>query len=402
MRQFEIRSGVDGVRMHPREYRFNPESFMLGDEPLTPSTGVTADMKRTEEVMDTMKKRLLEAAAQTAVAQMAISIGTEVAFSAASSAAAAATAAGSAALAAGATASGAAIAAGSVVPIVGWAVAAVVAIGTLVGGHIGKKRAKAEVQRGKKEIQRYGDAMSAEIKAAQLAIAQEEYPAAVELAQSGQPLDGLGGLGSFLGIRKKHITKATAKAQVASVKYVGKAVLKTGEVGARLVGDERGVAKAKKWQRKWEANSDRVEKMFARKLENPYTMVARDLDTIGRTISGQQVVHVTREKVNELVKKARQDMDEYRDKTLAAMNTAEYREAVRVNIAKGLRGDPEYAAQVRQLEAQDKMVDAEFMSSQQVGAAEIAMARESGLPVPTGKGDFLTTAATIASLLVFR
>lgn len=385
--QYEVTSGRRAVPLRPHYQHRRPAMFFLGDEGL-PETGVDLNMHRTEDYMDTMKKRLLEAAAQVALSQMAISIGTEVAFAAASTVAAGATAAGAAALAAGATASTAAIAAGSVIPIVGWAAAAVIAIGTFIGGRIGKRRAEEAVRDGKKKIEAYGKLVQDQVKSAQMAVAVQELPAAESLAASSEPLDGLG---SFFGIRKKQITHAVSKAQVKSVQVVGQAILRTGAAGAKLVGDKRGEEKAKKWEAKWNANSDRVQKMFERKLDNPYKMIAHDLDTIGRTVSGQQVAHVTKQKVAELVKKATQDMNEYRDKTMAAINTQDYREAVRVNIAKGLRGDPSFASKASEIRARDKMIDSEFTSSQQVAAVTGNVAGQAG------GGGLMATAATIAS-----
>jgi hypothetical protein len=383
MRQFDLTSGRRMKRVRARH-----DIFFLGEVDL-PATGVELSMRRTEDYQDTLKKKLMEAAAQVAISQMAISIGSEIAFSVASTAAAAATTAGAAALAAGASASTAAIAGSSVVPIVGWAVAAIIAIGTFVGGRIGKRRAEEAIADGKKQIQRYGDETQATVKAAQMAVADAEYPAAESLAASNAPLEGLG---SFLGIRKSQITHAVAKAQVYSIQKPGQLLLRTGQMGARLVGDKRGEEYAKMREKKWVANSDRVQKMFERKLDNPYKMVANDIDTIGRTVSGQQVAYVTQKKVGELVKRAKQDMDEYRDKTLAAINTPEYREAVRVNIAKGLRGDPDFAGKVNEIRARDKMIDSEFMSSQQVAAAAPGNVANS-----TGGSGLLATAATIAS-----
>ncbi len=388
MRQFDLTSGRHGVRMRPTRRR--QEVFFLGDVDL-PDPGVSLQMTRTQDYQNAMKKSLMEAAAQIALSQMAISIGSELAFSIASTAAAAATTAGAAALAAGATASTAAIAAGSVVPIVGWAVAAVIAVGTFVGGRIGKRRAEEAIAGAKEEIQKYGDQIQAQIQSAQMAVAASEYSAAESLAVSNTQLDGLGDLGSFLGITKAGITNAVAKLQVLTVQKPVQALLRTGQIGAKLVGDKRGAEKAAALERKWNANSQRVADLFARKLENPYKMLAGDLDKIGRSVSGQEVAHVTQQKARELVKRAKQDMDEYRDKTMAAINTPDYHEAVRINIAKGLRGDPAFLSKTDEIIARDKMVDAEFNSARQVTAA---------LPpgaAPAGGGSLLATAATIAS-----
>lgn len=386
--QYDLTSGRRPIPLRPHYQHRRPAPFFLGDEGL-PETGVDLEMNRVENYQDHMKKRLMEAAAQVAISQMAIGIGAEIAFAAASTAAAAATTAGAAALAAGATASTAAMAASSVVPIVGWAVAALIAVGTFIGGRIGKKRAEEAINDAKRDIQSYGEATQKQISDAQMAVAVQEYPAAESLAASSTPLEGLG---AFLGLRKKKITHAVAKAQVKSVQVVGQVYLRALRYGSQAVGWKKGADYAKYREKKWVANSKRVQNMFERKLDNPYKMVAHDLDTIGRTVSGQQVAHVTRDKARTLVAKAKQDMDEYRDKTLAAINTEEYREAVRVNIAKGLRGDSSFASKVSEIKARDKMIDAEFMSSQQVAAAAPDNVAGSG-----GGGGLMATAATIAS-----
>lgn len=387
---YEFRSGLGGVRARCVSRVRRPAPFFLGDD--VTDTGVSLTLSRVEQQTKEMKRKLTETAAQVAVSQMAISIGTDIAFAAANTAAAAATAAGAAALAAGASASSAAIAAGSCVPIIGWAAAAVIAIGTFIGGRIGKRKAAEEVEKGKREIQDYGDKINAEVSDAEAAAGDQEFAAGKALADSGQPLSGLG---SFLGISKRDVTQTLAKAQVLTVQKPIQAILRTGQLGARLVGDKRGAEMAKKWEDNWNRNSERVADLFARKLDNPYTMLAGDLDKIGRTVSGQEVVHVTRQQIAKLVAAAKKDMDEYRDKVMSTMAQPEYREAVRVNIAKGLRGDPQFASQVNEIAARSKMVDAEFSSSQQVAAAENQVAKATG--TSTGGAGLLATAATLVS-----
>jgi len=370
--------------MLPRYRRYLEPEFLGADEVAQePQLALTS----MNDQAALLKKRMIEAATEQAVAQMAVSVAAGVLFDTAAGVAVAT----GAAMAAGMTAATAA----SVVPIVGWVVAALIAIGTLVGGSIAKKQIHKMIEAAKDEIQGYGRRTQATVQAAKNQVGEQEYAAAEQLAASGQPLEGLGALGI-----KKFLTGTVAKAQTKSVQVVGDAVLKTGAAGARLVGDKKGEAKAKKWNDAWDRNSKRVALMFEKKLQNPYHMFAEDIDAIGRTFSGQQAVHEIRNKTGSLVAAAKRDMDEFRDKTLAMTATPEYHEAVRVNIAKGLRGDPQFAQRAQELKARDKMVDAAFTSSDQVtGVINTAQ----GKPAEsTGAAGLLGTAAAIGAFLFFR
>jgi hypothetical protein len=222
-------------------------------------------------------------------------------------------------------------------------------------------------------------------------VADEEWPAAERLAVSGQPLEGLG---SFLGIKKSDITQAVAKVQTKTVGEVGKVILRTGRVGAQLVGDKRGEAMVRKQEDNWNRNTKRVEKMFAEKLNNPYKMIAHDLDTIGRTVSGQQIVHVMKQKIAQLLAAAQRDFDAYRAGAIAQASTPEYRETVRIDLAKGLRKDPDFERKAAEIKARNKMIDAEFSPT----------ALASSVPQgPEGGGGLLTTAAgLVGAFFLFR
>ncbi len=377
MQQYLIDPNGRSLLLQPARRR--PPSDFLGAEP-----ELKLDQMNQQAAL--MKKRMIEAATEQAVAQMTVSIATGIVFDTAAGVAAAT----GAAVAAGMTAATAA----SVVPIVGWVVAALIAIGTLVGGSIAKKQIHKMIEGAKDEIQGYGRRVQATVQAAKNQVGEDEWAAAQALAASGQPLEGLGGF-------KDMFTHAIAKAQTKSVQVVGDAILKTGAAGARLVGDKKGEAKAKKWNDAWDRNSKRVDEMFAKKLNNPYHMFAEDIDAIGRTFSGQQAVHVVRNKIGSMVAAAKRDMDEFRDKTLSMVGTPEYHEATRINLAKGLRGDPQFAQRAQELQARDKMVAAAFTSNDQVtGVVNTAQ----GKPADAGggAGALGTAAALIGAFFMFR
>jgi hypothetical protein len=229
-----------------------------------------------------------------------------------------------------------------------------------------------------------------QVRDVQMRVADEEYPAAETLAASGAPLNGLGSFFESIGLTKQNITRTVAKAQTKSVGVVGKAVLRTARVGAQLVGDKRGEEIARKQEDNWNRNTKRVEEMFAQKLQNPYRMIAHDLDTIGRTLSGQQVVHVMAGKIADLIAAARRDLDEYKANAISMAATPEYRDAVRTNIAKGLRDDPDFASKAAVINARNKMLAAEFSPS------SVAASVPTG---PEGKASGASLLATAASLV---
>lgn len=344
--------------------------FSLGADP-------EMDLTNTERQTKQLKKELTRAAVETAVAQTAASLAVDV---------------GVAIALQGATVA-AAMAAGSCVPIIGWAAAAVIAIGTLISSNVSKRHIKKILDDTKQKIQIYGDKTQDAVRAEENRIADAEFPAAEKLAQSGEPLGGLEGW-----LSKKKITHAVAVLQTKSVGIVGKAILRTGRFGAHLVGDKKGEARARKYEQNWDANTKRVQEMFERKLQNPYTMIAHDLDTIGRTVGGTQAEHVVKKKAAQLLAAAMKDMDLFRDKMLANFQTEDYRHAVRTNLARGMRGDPQYAAQVTELQANKKMLDATFASPVM---AEQVVAASTVNPPPSAAG-LVGTAAAIGAFLFLR
>lgn len=355
-----------------RHYLVRSASLGADDEPQLQMTGV-------EQQTRILKQRMIETATTQAVVQMGTSLAVDTAF-----------AAGGAAFGAAAAVGMSAAAAASVVPIVGWAVAALLVVGNLIGSHVAKKRMKEVLNDAKMKIEQYGAQTTATISEAKSRVGEEEFPVAEKLAASNAALDGLDGWFS-----KKKILHALSVAHVKPVQYAVKGVLRTGQIGARLVGDKKGAEKAKRWEEHWDQNSKRMEGLMADKLSNPYRAFAQDLDHVGRTFGGQEGVHVMRQRAGKLVEAAKHDMDVYRDAMLAKISSAEYRDATRTNIAKGLRNDPGFAARATELQARDRMLESGFSSSVQVPATTDLV---QGKPVGTSNAtSLLSTAAAIGA-----
>jgi hypothetical protein len=242
----------------------------------------------------------------------------------------------------------------------------------------------------KMKIEAYGAQTTATVNAAKEKVGAEEFPAAEKLAASSTALGGLEGLFS-----KANILKVISAVHVKPVQAVGKTILHTAQLGAKLVGDKKMEEKTKRWEEHWDQNSKRSEALMARKLSNPYRALGQDLDSIGRTFGGQQGVHVMRQKAGQLVDAAKRDMDTYRDAMLAKISSAEYRDATRTNIAKGLRNDPSFAARAAELQARDKMMADAFSPATQVPATTDLI---KGNPVGTSNATgLLGTAAAIGA-----
>jgi hypothetical protein len=326
--------------------------------------------ENTERATASLKKGMVEAVVQTAVAQTAASTAAEVATQG--------------------VAITAAMAAGSVIPIVGWALSIAIAIGTMIGAAKAKRdiaKILADVQT---QLKAYGDQTQASIKTAQDQVAQQELPAAQQLADSGQPIAGLGGI-----FDKSFWTKAVTATVLKPVEYVGKAGLAAAKAGANLVGDKRSAAFIAKQQQNWDDNSARVQDMLNRRLQNPYTSIAHDLDAAGRTLAGTQVTHVVRQKAAQLLAAAKKDMDGFRDKMLGLVQTDDYHTNVRTNLAKGLRGDPQFAAQVQELQGRNAMLAATMTSSAQTN--DVIQAASTTPPAASSP---LSKVAIIAGILL--
>lgn len=325
----------------------------------------------TERAAASLKQGMTEAVVQTAVAQTAASTAAEIATQG--------------------VAITAAIAAGSVVPIIGWALSVAIAIGTMIGAAKAKRDVAKILNDVQVQLKAYGDQTTATIKAAQDQVAQQEFPAAQQLADSRQPIDGLGGI-----FNKSFWTQAVTATVLKPVEYVGKAVLATAKGAAKLTGDTHGAAFLAKQQQNWDSNSARVQDMLDHRLQNPYTGIAKDLDAAGRTLAGTQVTHVVRQKAAQLLAAAKQDLDGFRDKMLSMATTDDYHTAVRTNLAKGLRGDPQFALQVQELKARNAMLAATMTSST---ASNDVVQAASATPKPDA-GSVLAKALTVAGILM--
>jgi hypothetical protein len=285
-----------------------------------------------------------------------------------------------------------AMAAGSVVPIVGWALSVAIAIGTMIGAAKAKRDVAKIMADAQAQIKSYGDQTSATIKTAQDQVGQQEFPAAQQLANSGQPIEGLGG-GIF---SKEFWTKAVTATVLKPVEYAGKAILASTKGAAELVGYKKGAAYIAQKQKNWDDNSARVQDMLNRRLQNPYTSIAADLDAAGRTLAGTQITHVVRQKAAQLVAAAKKDMDAFRDQMLAMLPTDDYHTNVRNNLAKGLRGDPQYAAQVQELQGRNAMLAATMTSSAQTN--DVVQAASTTKPAAGGLGPLAVVAGILLAL----
>jgi hypothetical protein len=312
--------------------------------PNLPGTGPA--MTQTAAVTATMKSAIIAAAVEVSLAQTIASTAADLAISAATDAAGTAIV-GTAV--SGAAATEACLAAGCCWPVVGWAFDALVIIGEFIASQSAKRQTAFVIQETKDHISAYGQKAQAEVDAMQLQIGEQQYPAAQALAASNQALSGLGGLPSWA-------REAISHFQVETIKVVGDVIANTGIIGAKLVGDKRGEALAKKKKKAFDDNSDRVQAMFAGKLKNPYRMFADGIDDIGRTLGDTQGVHVINQKCSELQSAAEADIDAWRTQTEAALQTPTYADAVTTNIAKALRGDPGFLANVTTVSANDKML----------------------------------------------
>ena len=271
---------------------------------MTPNlTGSGPTMTQTAAVTATMKSAIIAAAVEVSLAQTIVSTVGDAVISAAT--VAAATAITGTAVAAGAAATSACLSAGCCWPIVGWAFDALVIIGEFISSQSAKRQTAFVIQETKDHISAYGQAAQAEIDAMQLQIGQSVYPTAQALAASTQALNGFNGLGGLPPWAREVISKV----QVDLIKQVGNLILSTGELGAKIVGDKHGEELAAKKKKQFDDNSDRVQQMFSGKLKNPYRMFADGLDDIGRTLGGEQGVHVINQKCSELQTAAEADID---------------------------------------------------------------------------------------------
>lgn len=202
-----------------------------------------------------------------------------------------------------------------VIPVVGWAASAALAVVQGIVGTKYQKQAKevlADIQVRAREITAE---YQTKMQEAQNAVFEQEKPAGVQLAVTCQPLNGMGDLGFSL--------KSAIKAAISPSLYSYKLAAKGVQSVAKRVSPSAGKVVAK--------------------LTSPITKADKAVDDAIDIASGRAAVEKAKEARTEILAKVRQQMEAQYQQALQNMMTPQFRANLRAQIAAALRADPNIA-----------------------------------------------------------
>ena len=278
------------------------------------------------------------------------------------------------------------------IPVFGWALAALMAIATLIAGDRVKKKIK-EITNGiSRELDAYQRAAQAEVHAAESRLADELWPDATKLAVSSAALDGWI---SDVWEKTKKITKKVVKPIVKvhnmPVKFIGKHVIKGIQHAAETVNDTKLANKLKGKEDSWENQIDRTTNQAAAAIADPEQM-AKDMERAAGVVTGDEQIRKAKEGAEKIKAEARVSIDTAKREALTGMQAPEYRATMTRNLARAIRDDPKL------------MVEARYYQEQ-----EQKLAVQNGLPsnavVPTiqsGGGGLAVAAAAVGAYFMMR
>lgn len=232
------------------------------------------------------------------------------------------------------------------VPVVGWALGAVLALVQFFTGKHYEQRVKDVIKKTSEEVKAKAAKSNQEVSLAASQVYDQEYRSAITLAASGVPL------GDFWSDTrdkvKKNVAPIVRKISMAPVTLVvagsralTSAGLKAVVEGSKLVGADSFA----KDVRKFEEKGDKIAKDIQYRTEDPKR--AHEL------LSGRETLNIAESRASELKATAFAEIDREKNAAIAKLTSPEGRAEIRKQTAKALRGDPETLARVAQLNEEE-------------------------------------------------
>ncbi len=293
-----------------------------------------------------------------------------------------------------------------IVPPIGTIVGAVYAVVQyFVGSHY-SARVKEVITSTVKSIKKKQQEAETAVLAATDAAYAQELPAAQALALSNQPLEGfMSSVGHAFRSAGKAIEKSASQVKDVHLLVTKKAV----DAGVKVTmapvhGVLRGAASVtggslSREVTRWDDKTHQDARGLIKYGGNP------ELTT--NVITGKQQLIIAEKKCAELKKNAYAQIDKLRTETLAKIASPAYRQTLRVNIAKALRGDQSLYAEAARLDAEEAAQRQRFgleLAQEQQRLNNVPVYKEGAVPPsvsqedPTGVGPL--TAAEQASIAV--
>ena len=287
---------------------------------------------------------------------------------------------------------------------IGWAASAVISLVQYFTGKRYEKMTKDEIANASVAIKDYAEKARGDVQVASDKAYQEELPAGQALAVSGQPLEGLD---NWLtdGLKKvrhaatvtvKKVMPVVAKVYVTPYRVVGK-------VGTKAVGSAAGAVGLTGVKKSLYSAAKTIDNVGA-KAEG----IIADPESGVNLLTGRATYLEAKEKAKELKAKAFAMIDHEKDSAIAAMTAPAYRQKVRIEIAKSLRGSTNLD-ELRALSAQAAAQQADQQRQLELARQAVAsMVPDPSIPpvaVPSNQPALLLgggVAAALAAALFFK
>lgn len=309
------------VRAHVTTPTFHPRHWGMGAEELT------LDQK-IEQKTDQMKKDIKETAIKAAAAQMSLQIGLMF------------------------------------IPVIGWAIGALVALAQFFIGKHYERKMKGVIEDGMNDIKVFAVRANEQVTQTASRIYDEEYPNAIRLAVSPDPINGLGE--SFWGKLEDKVLKPAATAgrkvnmiPVTLVVKGSRAVVGHHVKGSIKALETVGLKSTAEDVRHYYDKGNEIAKDIERRTADPALAA--------KLMSGEETVEVAENKINEIKNIVYADINKETNAAIAKLESAEGRYEIRKQTALALRNDPsvielrnKFEAQARQAAAQAQQQNAKL------------------------------------------
>lgn len=282
------------------------------------------------------------------------------------------------------------------VPVVGQAISAIISLVQFFTGKRYEKQTQQVIEAASNNIKAAANQARIEVDAAMSQAYEEELPEARLLALSPLPLEGLGDMWSSardsLKNAAKKVIKVVAKVAVAPIKYTARVTLR----GAQSLAARTGHATAAARFANIRHQSDKAANMVVQ-----YSDPGNALNLL----TGKEGYIAARDRANQIQATGIAQITAEKKATLATIQTPEYRENLRIDIARAIRGDPELFADVKALDESERHVIS--LLQQQLAAEQRAFqiptmnASEIAAPAGQAAGAKLLVGGGLAAAALF-
>ncbi len=280
---------------------------------------------------------------------------------------------------------------------IGTVIGAVLAVIQYFGGQYAKREIKEVIANTVAQIKQHAVAAQQPIRDFARTVADQEYPAAQTLAASGQALGDSGFWvkpGKAITVAARQIVAPVAKpaatAITNAVHTAGDLFLKQAILGAHLVGDKKGEERARKAEALWNSKAAYFQQQSIQLAGDPIALVREMHSYPTKYLMGTSGVDVAIKKCRDLLASADAAIAKMSAEAMTSIASPDYRLALRIALARGIRQDPSELAKAQQVHQIEQQASATVTQAETAAATGVAT-----VTPPVSTGGLLGTLALI-------